>query len=521
MAKIPKVIIIGAGPAGLTAAYELASSGRAEVTVFEADSCCGGISRTVNCSGNRIDIGGHRFFSKSDTVMRWWGAVMPEQDAPARDDVTLHRQLYTPGPGKADPEKTDEVLLHRPRVSRILYGGKFYSYPVALSLETLANLGVVRTVRIGCSYLWRRLFPVKPERTLEDFFINRFGGELYRTFFRDYTEKVWGVPCAGINSDWGAQRVKGLSISRAVLHALGKAFGGSRKNVETSLIDRFLYPKLGPGQLWEKVAALAGEKGVKIHYRHCVTGINMEQGKIKSLLVKNMDTGEVSIEEGDEFISTMPVRELVAAMDVGAVPQEARRAAAGLEYRAFVTAGLLYSKITAKNTSKIPTLPGLVPDTWIYVQEPQVKVGRLQIFNNWSHYLAAKNGTVWLGLEFFCQEDDEFWRRPDEQISALAAKELQAIGFADESDLLYSAVVRMPKTYPGYFGAYSQFPLVRAFLDSVPNLYPVGRNGMHRYNNMDHSMLTAMKAAQIILGSGESKDAIWAINSEEEYHESK
>ena len=521
MARIPKVIIIGAGPAGLTAAYELASSGKADVTVFEADSCAGGISRTINCSGNRIDIGGHRFFSKSDLVMDWWRSIMPEQDAPSRDDIALQRKLYKPGPGNADPEKIDEVLLHRPRVSRILYGGRFYSYPVALSAETLSNLGPVKTLKIGSSYLWRQASPVKPERSLEDFYINRFGDELYRTFFRDYTEKVWGVPCSGINPEWGAQRVKGLSISKAVMHAVSKAFGGGPKKVETSLIDNFMYPKFGPGQLWEKVAALAVRKGVKIHYRHAVTGINMEGGRIKSVLVKNTDTGEVFSEEGDEFVSTMPVRELVAAMDVAAVPQDARRAAAGLEYRAFVTAGLLYSRITAKNKSKIPAMPGLVPDTWIYVQEPQVKVGRLQVFNNWSPYLVSKPGAIWLGLEFFCNEGDEFWNMRDADISQLAVKELQSVNFADADDLLYSAVVRMPKTYPGYFGAYAQFPHVRAFLDSVPNLYPVGRNGMHRYNNMDHPMLTAMKAAQIILGSGEAKTSIWAINSEEEYHESK
>ncbi|MDD2772578.1 MAG: NAD(P)/FAD-dependent oxidoreductase [Elusimicrobiales bacterium] len=517
-----KTIIIGAGPAGLTAACELASSGRADVTVYEADSCAGGISRTVKYKNRRIDIGGHRFFSKSDRVTEWWKRLLPVQGAPARDDIALNRILFSPDPSGPDPERADDVLLVRRRVSRILHGGKFYDYPVTLSARTLANLGALRAFRIGCAYLRRRLFPLKPERSLEDFYINRFGGELYRAFFRSYTEKVWGVPCSQIKPDWGAQRVKGLSVAGALSHAVKKLLGISRppREVETSLIERFLYPKFGPGQLWEKAANVAAEKGANIFYRHKVVGLKLENGAIKSALVKNLETGCVFEREADNFISTMPVKDLVEAMNGGAVPPEVRKTAQALSYRDFVTAGLFYRKIKAADDTGAAG-PGLVPDTWIYIQEPQVKMGRLQIFNNWSPYLAGEPEGVWLGLEFFCSEGDDFWNLPDDEIAKIAARELAAIGFADESELRDSTVARSLKTYPGYFGAYADFPVVRGFIDTVKNLYPVGRNGMHRYNNMDHSMLTAMKAAEIILGSGESKTAIWNINSEEDYHESR
>ncbi|MFA5162197.1 MAG: NAD(P)/FAD-dependent oxidoreductase [Elusimicrobiales bacterium] len=513
-----KVLIIGAGPAGITAACELARAG-AEVSVLEADDCVGGISRTVRCGGLRLDIGGHRFFSKSDTVMNWWRDLLPLQGAPASDDIILGRRLFEPS-GGPDPQISDEVMLARPRVSRILYGGKFYNYPVSLSAQTLANLGPLRTARIGVSYLRRQLLPIKPERSLADFYSNRFGDSLYETFFRDYTEKVWGVSCARISPEWGAQRVKGLSVAKAVAHAARNVLGLAGGKVETSLIDKFWYPKFGPGQLWEKAASRARAAGAEFFMRRRAVSFETENGAVKAVTARNLETGAAETFVADAFISTMPVRDLIAAFG-DAAPPEVRAVAAGLEYRDFITAGLLYRKIKAVNKSAVPALPGLVPDTWIYIQEPQVKAGRLQIFNNWSPYLCGGREGVWLGVEFFCQEGDGFWKLDDAEICRLAVRELEAIGFADSGELAYSAAARMPKTYPGYFGAYSGFGKVREFMDSVPNLYPAGRNGMHRYNNMDHSMLSAMKTAEIIMGSGGDKRSVWAVNSEEEYHESK
>lgn len=518
-----KIIIIGGGPAGLTAALELARNGHQDVVVIERENQLGGISRTLEYHGNHIDIGGHRFFSKSDTVMQWWRDLMPLQGAPSCDDAELKRDvdLVSGGP---DPEHTDRVMLVRNRLSRILFLRKFFSYPVSLSMETICNLGVWRMVKIGFSYAVT-LFHKREEKSLEDFFINRFGVELYKTFFRDYTAKVWGVPCSQIGADWGAQRVKGLSVIKVLLHALGKMCfwkEHDKQGGETSLIEAFWYPKYGPGQLWETVGSEAEKLGVRIFREHDVESIMMDGDKIKAVSVRDLKTGETMRIEGDHFISTTSIRELIRKIQ-GEVPAAVKKVADGLIYRDFMTVGVLANKLKLKSKQMNTTVgeAGIVPDNWIYVQESDVKVGRLQLFNNWSPYLVADRKKAWIGMEYFVTEGDELWSMTDENFSSFAISELEKIGVVDKADVCDSKVFRIQKAYPAYFGSYKQFPIIRQWVDTIPNLYLVGRNGMHRYNNMDHSMLSAMEAVKNIIAGESAKDNIWDVNTEKEYHESK
>lgn len=523
MAK--KAIIIGGGPAGLTAAYEFLEKSDIEPIILERDAILGGISRTIDHNGNRIDIGGHRFFSKSETVMNFWKKILPVQGAPAKDEILLGlTSLPTQDGAGPDPETRDDVMLIRQRLSRIYYLKKFFSYPVTLSLETIQNLGLVRIGKIGVSYLLARLFP-KKEISLEDFFINRFGKELYGTFFKEYTEKVWGHPCSKIKAEWGAQRIKGLSITKAVLHALGSIFPKSsdinQKKTETSLIEKFLYPKYGPGQMWETVAKHIEERGGIIRKNQNVTGLTLSGKHITAVTVYSTETGTAEVLSGDYFFSTMPIKDLVAGLQ-GDVPDTLRATAEKLEYRDFMTVGLLLNKLTITNQTARKTLHNLVPDNWIYIQEPGVKVGRLQIFNNWSPYMVQDIDTVWVGMEYFVNEGDTLWTMPDADFSAFAIKELASIGIIHESDVLDSTVIRIAKAYPAYTGeGYEHFSDIREYLDAIDNLFPIGRNGMHRYNNQDHSMLTAMQAVDNIILGKTSKENIWDVNAEQEYHEEK
>jgi len=415
-------------------------------------------------------------------------------------------------------------MLIRDRLSRIFFLNRFFEYPVSLTLNTIAGLGIIRLFKIGISYLKIKIFPISVERSLEDFFINRFGKELYLTFFKEYTEKVWGIDCDKIKPEWGAQRIKGLSITKAIINAVRKLISKqdnfSQKGVETSLIEKFLYPKYGPGQMWETVANRIIEKGGEIHLKHKVTGININKNKVTEVVVKNMVSGELKKVSGDYFISTMPVKDLIAGVNSDVpVPAEVSSAASGLMYRDFVTVGLLLSKFKIRNETKIKTVNNIIPDTWIYIQEPGVKLGRLQIFNNWSPYMAKDENTVWVGLEYFCNAGDEMWAMRDSDFIKFAIDELVLIGVIDKSDALDSTVIRMEKTYPAYFGTYDKFNDIRKFTDKIGNLFLTGRNGMHRYNNMDHSMLTAITAVNNIIQGITSKDNIWSVNTEEEYHE--
>ncbi|MCX5633501.1 MAG: NAD(P)/FAD-dependent oxidoreductase [Phycisphaerae bacterium] len=496
-------IIIGAGPAGLTTAFELLNKTDIKPVIFEQTGDIGGISKTVNYKGNRIDIGGHRFFSKSDRVMKFWLDLFPVE---------------------ADPQKQDKVMLLRNRISRILFMRKFFDYPISLTLKTVANLGFFRTLKITASYIKAKIYPVKEEKSLEDFLINRFGRELYKTFFKDYTEKVWGISCDKIHPQWGAQRIKGISIKRAIKHAIKAAIRRDmsigQKEIETSLISQFLYPKYGPGQLWETVADIVKSKGGQIYLNHKVIGLKNQNDKIVSLRVRDEKTKELKEFKADFVFSSMPVRDLIESMGQG-VPDKVKKIAAGLCYRDFITVGLLAKKLRIKNDTSIKTINNIVPDNWIYIQENDVKIGRLQIFNNWSPYMVADPDTVWLGLEYFCNEGDELWCMEDEKFKKFAAAELEKIGIIEKKDILDGVVIRIQKTYPAYFGGYDRFDVIRNYTDSFDNLFLIGRNGMHRYNNQDHSMLTAMTAVENIIKGVKSKDNIWQVNSEEEYHETK
>jgi protoporphyrinogen oxidase len=528
MASVPSkpiAVIIGAGPAGLTAAYELASRTGISPIVLEQSADIGGLSRTINYKGWRMDIGGHRFFSKSDRVMKWWLRVLPLAEG-VPEGIALAYQGQQRSLAAASVPSTapasERVMLVRDRKSRIYFLRQFFDYPLRLSGQTLRRLGFVRVLRIGFSYLRSVIRQIKPEENLEEFFINRFGRELYQTFFRSYTEKVWGVPCRQISAAWGAQRVKGLSMSRAVIDVLKKALrpgaGIRQEQTETSLIEKFLYPKYGPGQLWECVAEDIKALGGSVLTGWTVDRIHFE-GSCVAAVEAVSTAGERRRFDAEFVFSTMPVKELIPALDVP-VPDSVREISQGLLYRDFITVGVLVKKLRVcegRNGNG-----GLLKDNWIYIQEPDVQLGRLQIFNNWSPGLIADQSKVWLGLEYFCNESDAIWKLDDAALAAFAAEELARIGMIDAADVLDATVVRVPKTYPAYFGtAYERFPALREWLDGIPNLFLIGRNGMHCYNNQDHSMLTAMIAVDNIIDGRTDKGNIWSVNTEQEYHEAK
>jgi protoporphyrinogen oxidase len=519
-------VIAGAGPAGLTAALELLRRSNIKPVVFEADTQVGGISKTVNYRGNRMDLGGHRFFSKSDWVMRWWQDILPVASDQSRADTSL-RITYQQSSrdlalSTAIPASVDSVMLVRQRLSRIFYRRRFFEYPLKLNASTLRNMGLIETLRIGMSYGHAQIVNRSPEISLEDFFVNRFGDRLYRTFFKDYTEKVWGVSCREISAEWGAQRIKGLSVRKALAHAIANPFRGSsdtaQKRTETSLIERFLYPKYGPGQMWEEVARQVCKKGGDIHLRHRVVGIERNGFDITAVTVRDETDASLRRVPCDFFISTMPVSELTTMLE----PADATvaRIADGLPYRDFMTAGLLLRKMKLNyGHTNQSAGNGMPPDNWIYIQEPDVKIGRLQIFNNWSPALVSNPDTIWLGLEYFCRRGDDLWAMEDGRFIDFASNELEKIGMIARSDVLDGTLVRVPKAYPAYFGEYAEFGKVRDYLDQLSNLYPIGRNGMHRYNNQDHSMLAANAAVNSILAAGQGKTDIWQINAEDDYHE--
>src|SRR3954468_22284320 len=523
-------VIIGAGPAGLTAAYEFLQRSDIHPIVLEKSTYMGGISRTVEYKGNRIDIGGHRFFSKSDRVMDWWLQHMPLQSGITPGQTIAYQRSERKIPEQAPSSNGDAVMLIRERSSRIYFLRKFFSYPIQLNLETLRNLGFVRVIKIGFSYLRIALFPPRNVDNLEQFFISRFGRELYQTFFKSYTEKVWGVPCHQISAEWGAQRIKGLSITKTIAHGLKKLFSRSKdvrqEETETSLIEQFMYPKFGPGQLWEIAPKKDNIMGGEIHTELDVASIETENDSVIAVNARDRN-GELHRIRGDYFFSTMPMKELVNALDAE-VPSEIRDISDNLQYRDFITVGLLVKKLAVSDKSSMNghrngngNGNGLIRDNWIYIQEPDVVAGRLQIFNNWSPHLVHDPETVWIGDEYFCYESDSLWRMSDAEMSAFAAKELAKIVIIHDGDVLDAPVIRMPKTYPAYFGAYERFDDLRAYIERFKNLFLVGRNGMHKYNNQDHSMLTAMTAVDNILSGRTDQSNIWAVNAEMEYHEEK
>ena len=471
-----KVVVIGAGPAGLTAAYQLVKAGRG-VIVFEADDVVGGISRTVLADGWRFDIGGHRFFTKVQAVEDLWHEILPDED-----------------------------FLLRPRMSRIYYDGKFFDYPLR-AFNALKNLGVLEATLCVLSYGWVRVKPPADLDTYEGWTASRFGWRLYRTFFKTYTEKVWGVPGTELKADFAAQRIKTLSLGKAIANAL---LPRSRGTDVTSLIEEFQYPKHGPGMMWERCTALVESGGGEVRLSSPVTKVYRRNSAAYAVAYATeasaTDDGEAVI-EADHVISSMPYSALVRAMDPPP-PAEVLRAADDLHYRDFLTVALV-----------VPENAGF-PDNWIYVHYPGVKVGRIQNFGSWSPYM-VKDGRTCLGLEYFVFEGDELWEMDDDSLISMGTDELARLGLVDRADVERGFVVRMPKAYPVYDEGYQDaVDTIRAWLRSeVPNVHAVGRNGMHKYNNQDHSMYTAMLTVENIL-EGAHHD-IWVVNVEEEYHEEK
>lgn len=512
-------IIIGAGPAGLTAGYELLTKTDIKPVIIEKDGQPGGLSKTVDYKGYKIDLGGHRFFSKSKKIVDWWLNFLPLENAEKGKNIclkykgseTIFRNDVTAG------DKTGEMML-RPRKSRIYYHKKFFDYPLRISLKTFRSLGIIKTLKIIATGVYAKIFPVRPESNLADFFRNQFGTELYHTFFRDYTEKVWGVPCEMIPASWGRQRVKDLNISKLVKHALKSVFVTDKtigqEGTSISLIEQFMYPKFGPGQMWETVAKEILRRGGEIYYNTTVTAINGDNvSTILSIDVKDNIKNEKRTITGDYFLSGMPVKELINKLYHLNIPGDVRRIANSLEYRDFLVVGILLSSLaTDKAGSKLT-------DNWIYIQDSNIKAGRVQFIHNWSPYMVKNETDIWIGVEYFCNENDKLWKKDDKLIEDLAIEEMHKIGLIHPHNVIDKVVVRARKAYPSYFGGYKDFKVLREYLDKIENLFPVGRNGMHRYNNTDHSMLTAMMAVKNIAGGRKDKANIWSVNTEETYHE--
>ena len=529
-----KVAVIGAGPAGLAFSDKLIElKNDVTIDIYEKSKYIGGISKTINYKGNRIDIGGHRFFSKSDEVMRWWTNKFPIDISSLKhsDLISYQNSIRNVEGFKTvnDQNKTDNrIMLVRKRKSRILYSGKLYDYPLKLNLKTIKNIGSIRLLSVGISYLKSKLNN-KKAKNLEDFIVSRFGYKLYSMFFESYTKKVWGRHPKDISPEWGAQRIKGLSIRKVIIDIAQKLLsksiykksnGLSQKNTETSLIERFLYPKYGPGQMWEEVANDLKKRNVKIFMNTPIIGIEYSSDKQKAeAIIYNDENGKVKKQKYDYIISTMPIKELTkiskSKSNDNIFPPDILKIADSLPYRDFITIGLLIKQMSGPQNE-------LLDDTWIYVQEPNVKVGRIQIFNNWSPYLVADKNNYWIGLEYFCNENDELWNKNDDELIKLAKSEILELKLTSSDSFIDSTVIKEPKTYPAYFDSYANIDTLIDCLNKINNLFLIGRNGMHKYNNQDHSMLSGFRAAEIIANNKvnyQSKETLWQINVEQEYHE--
>ncbi|HET6930097.1 MAG TPA: NAD(P)/FAD-dependent oxidoreductase [Candidatus Acidoferrum sp.] len=473
-----KAIIIGAGPAGLTAAYELSKQGQS-VTVLEGDSqYVGGISRTVEYHGYRFDIGGHRFFSKSREVEDLWTEIL--------------------GPD----------MLQRPRSSKICYRGEFYSYPLK-PFDALSKLGFIESTLCVLSFLRARLNPVENPKSFEDWVVNQFGQRLFRIFFKTYTEKVWGMSCKEISADWAAQRIKGLSLGSAIKNALiPQRKPKNRQNVVKTLIDTFRYPRFGPGMMWEACASKVEAMGGDVLLGRSVVGCSFDTGSNSWIVTARTAGGKLEKHRGEHLISSMPIRQLVSQLEPR-LPEQALKSGSSLRYRDFLTVGLI---LRERNRFQ---------DNWIYIHDPNVKVGRVQNYKSWSPEMVPDSNFCSYGLEYFCFEGDGLWNTADEDLIELAKRELELLNLAAATDVVDGCVIRQPKAYPVYDDDYKEHVAVirKALAANYKNLHLVGRNGMHKYNNQDHAMMTAMLVARNIL-AGENKYDIWAVNEDGEYHES-
>ena len=512
-----KIVIIGAGPAGLTCAYKLLKeNSNNEIIILESNKKVGGISKTINYQGNRMDLGGHRFFSKNKEVNDIWQEILPVQGKASYDDkiLKIDKPLKKSGP---DPEIEDKTLLVRNRVSRIYYKRKFFDYPIKMNFETIKKLGFLTTMESGFSYL-KSIFFKKEETNLENFYINRFGYKLYNIFFEKYTEKLWGRSPKNISADWGSQRVKGLSILEIIKNSLKKIFHIKEKNVETSLIESFYYPKYGPGQMWEEMATSIKKMGGKIITDAKVKKINKKNNKI--INVTYIKNDKEIILNGDIFISSMPIKNLIEITNN--IPKKITSIATNLPYRDFMTLGLVVKKLNLQNETSYKTVSNIIPDCWIYIQDSDIKMGRIQVFNNWSPYLVEDlQNTISLGLEYFCDEGDSLWTMSDEKFKDFAISELIKMNIIEKNDVITYHVERVKKAYPAYFDSYAEIDKVVDYLNTISNLYCIGRNGQHRYNNMDHSMLTGIECARNIINSVKNKANIWNVNTEKKYLEEK
>ena len=515
--KKEKVVIIGAGPAGLAAGYKLLKEGKDkyDVVILEASNDIGGISKTIKYKGNRIDIGGHRFFTKSFEVQNFWNEVMPIQGKPAYDDKILHnnKKYKKGGP---NPEKDDNVMLIRNRVSRIYYLKKFFDYPISLKFQTFKNMGLTNTISGGFSYL-KSIIVKKEEDSLENFYINRFGKKLYTMFFEKYTEKLWGRSPKEIDSSWGAQRVKGVSIKAVLIDSFKKMFHIKSKKVETSLIEQFNYPKYGPGQFYEKVADDFKKMGGCILLNSEVVKINLKNDKITNLKCKDGNTIE-----GDYFLSSMPIKDLIGSINDKKLNKNIKKIAENLPYRDFITVGVLLKNFNLKNETNIKTLNNIIPDNWVYVQDPDIKMCRFQVFNNWSPYMVKNiDNNLWIGLEYVCHESDDLWAKTEKEFKEFAINELIYMNLINKNDVIDSCIVKVKKAYPAYFDTYYEIDKVIDYLNKFKNLFCIGRNGQHRYNNMDHSILTGFIAVNKIMKKDYDKSELWNVNTEKDYHETK
>lgn len=517
--KKKKVIILGAGPAGLSAAYELLKrTDNYEVIIIEQDRQVGGISKTIATSYGRMDLGGHRFFTKQKRVMDTWMEILKPQGAPSKEEIKLQIQNPFLTPNSGDPEKEDDIFLKRHRISRIYYNHKFFDYPLKLNIVTMKNMGFLTTVEVGLSYLKAKIFK-KDETSLENFYINRFGHKLYAMFFESYTQKVWGRNPKEISASWGNQRVKGLSILAILKDNFRRVFQKGKDTTETSLIESFYYPKYGPGQMWQKMQKKIEAMGGKVLLEHQVISIKRKGNRLLTVTVKNKkETKEI---KGDIFLSSLPIKDLMHNI-TPKVPKEITTITENLPYRDFVTVGILVKKLNLENKTTYQTIRNQIPDCWIYIHNKEVEVGRMQIFNNWSPYMVKDiHHTIFVGLEYFCNEGDGRFERTKQEWSNLAIQELIKMKFIDIDDVIQTHVEKVKKAYPAYFDSYDQIDQVIAYCNQYQNLYCIGRNGQHRYNNMDHSMMTGFLVVDHLLDHNISKENIWQVNTEQEYHEEK